>query len=165
MSLIISLFQESQAVVSCDISLQRGAAQLALSFADVPSATGSLSGALREPKASSSFTSLPSTDSGAPGNESSQCRAKHQMSIHSGIHCASCSMDPLLARSVSAQEPAAAVLQCRRQPNPGKWTLKSGAGAHGACSFSPLSGRSARQCLLVGLGRQLPNTNFRHRGQ
>ena len=50
----------------------------------------------------SSFTSLPTADSGAPGNESSQRRAKHQKSVHhSGIHFASCSMNPLLARSVS----------------------------------------------------------------
>ena len=42
------------------------------------------------------------------------------------------------ARGVSAQQPATAVLQCRRQPNPGKKTLRSGAGAHGACSFRPL---------------------------
>ena len=64
--------------------------------------------------------------------------------------------------------------------NPGKWTLWSGAGVHGACSFRPLSGRSnaasssrplqsfpipARQRPLVGLGRQLRNTNYRRRSQ
>ena len=43
-----------------------------------PSATGSLSGESREPRAATPFTSLPTTDSGAPSNESSQRRAKHQ---------------------------------------------------------------------------------------
>ena len=75
-------------------------------------------------------------DSGASGNEPSQ----HQKSIHlSGNNFAARSMDPLLARSVSAQESATAVLSCRRQPNPGKWTLRSGAAVHGTCSFRPLS--------------------------
>ena len=81
---------------------------------EVTSPSAALSGALEDPKASSSFTSLQTADSVAPGNESSECRAKHQKSVHSGIHFASCSMDPLLARSVSAQEPAA-VLRCWRQ--------------------------------------------------
>ena len=63
-----------------------------------PSSTGSLLGLPREPKASSSFTSLPS-------NESSQRRAKHQNAVHhSSNHFASCSMDPLLSRSVSFRE-------------------------------------------------------------
>ena len=50
---------------------------------------------------------------------------KHQKSINlSGNHFATPSMDPVLARSVSAQESATAVLPCRRQSNPGKWTLR-----------------------------------------
>ena len=81
----------------------------------------------------------------------------------------------LFTRSVSAQEPAAAVLQSRRQPNPGKWT-GNGAAAQGDCSFRPLAGRPAwpnatssspipaRQRPLVGLG-QLPNTTFRQRSR
>ena len=62
------------------------------------------------------------TDSGAPGKESCQHLAKHQKCAHSGIHFASLNAGPLLARSISAQEPAAAGLQCRHQPNPEKWT-------------------------------------------
>ena len=111
-------------------------------------------------------------------------RAKHQMSIHlSGNHFAARSMDPMLARSVSAQESATAVVLCRRQPNPGKWTPKSGAGVHGTCSLRPLSERPAwlnatsssrpsqsfpipaRQRPLVDLGRELPNTSCRQRSQ
>ena len=40
------------------------------------------------------------------------------------------------ARSILAQEPAAAIFQCRRQPNPGKWT-------HGDCLCRPLFGHPA----------------------
>ena len=76
------------------------------------------------------------------------------------------SMDSLLARSVLRYQ------QQHSSPNPGKWALRSGAGAHRACSLRPLSGRPAwpnatsssialqsfpipaRQRPLVGLGRQ-----------
>ena len=49
----------------------------------------------------------------------SQHRAKQQESLHSGVHFASCSVELLLARSILTQEPAAAILQGRRQPNLG----------------------------------------------
>ena len=134
-----------------------------------------LSGEPREPKASSSFTSLPTTDSGAPGNESAQHRAKHQKRVHSGNHFASCSVDPSFACSVSAQEPAAGVLHCRRQPNPGKWTLRSG-----ACLCRPPFGHPAwprgmqssscgttpaRRRPHVGRGRRSLRTSFRQRSR
>ena len=98
----------------------------------------SLSGAPREPKASSSFTSLPATDSGGPGNESSQRLAKHQKSVHhSGIHFARCSRNPLLARPlpettcehdvlVIAGCVYHAVCSCER----GSWHRESIAGVH-----------------------------------
>ena len=44
----------------------------------------------------------------APGNETSQHRAKHQKSVHSENHFFSCSVEPLFARSIFAQEPAGA---------------------------------------------------------
>ena len=57
-----------------------------------PSSTGSLSRVPREPRASYSSRSLPTTDRAAPGNESSHQRAKHQMYVHhSGIHFPDCS--------------------------------------------------------------------------
>ena len=70
-----------------------------------PSSTSPLSGAPREPKASSSFTSLPTTDSQTSGNESSQRRT--------GIQFASCGMDPLLAHSSSVQRATTTVLAWR----------------------------------------------------
>ena len=97
----------------------------------------------------------------------SQRRAKHQKSVHSGNHCASCSVELVLARSILAQEPAAAVLQCRHQPNPGMWALWSEAAARGeiACAGRPLGtqhGRSRncptpeRRSPHVGRGRRPP---------
>ena len=110
-------------------------------------------------KASSSFKSLPTADSGATANRSRQDRAKHQKSVHSGIHFASCSADPLLARSGSAQEPAAAVLQSRRQPKPGKWTLRNRAAARGDSLCRPLlwaPSMAERDIILEALG-ELPD--------
>ena len=64
------------------------------------SSTRSLSGVLREPKVSSSSTSLPTADCGTTGSGSSQRLAQHQMSVHhSCVHFVSGSNKSSLWRS------------------------------------------------------------------
>ena len=46
--------------------------------------------------------------------------AKQQKSVHSGNHFASCSLEPLFARKIWTQEPAAAVLQCSQTLGSGR---------------------------------------------
>ena len=53
----------------------------------------------------------------------SQHRAQQQKSVHAGNSFASCSVEPSFARSTSGQEPAATVLQCRRQEQ--CWSCRS----------------------------------------
>ena len=115
------------------------------------------------------------------GIYSSRRRATHHPSLaHLATVLALCRGRSLLTRSVSAQEPAAAVLQCRRQPNPGKWTLRNGAGAGSPLIQAALWAHSMteRDIIVEALaefldptettparwpGRQFPNTSFRQR--
>ena len=99
--------------------------------------------------------------------------------LHSDIHFAPCSVEPLLARSILAQEPAAAILHCQCQPNPRKWTPGvypprleiACAGrpfAHPAWPRGTKSSRlsrncptPARRCPRTGWGRRHPRTSSR----
>ena len=82
-----------------------------------------------------------------PGSESSQHRAKHQKSVHSGIHFVSLRI---------LCSPAA----FRCQANPGKWTLRSRAAARGDCLRRPPSQNRAwtRGTLSLRLSRSSPTS-------
>ena len=142
-----------------------------------PSASGSLSGAPREPNVSSSFTSLPTADSGAPCNESSQQNTRSLSTTlafisHRAvwIFCSPCSgisnSSPLMSAPAKPFEGVAPEWsRCAR--NLLNRALSGRPAWSNATSSSSLQGFPipARQRPLVGSGRQLPNTSCRQRSQ
>ena len=88
------------------------------------------------PSRRSSQSSLPKSSRLSYGGPSRDVTSQDAI-LHSGIHFAPCSLEPLLARSILAQGPASAILQCRRQPSRGKSTLRNGAAVRGDCLCGP----------------------------
>ena len=74
-----------------------------------------------------------------------QHRAKQQESLHSGIHFGSCSVEPLLARSILAQEPAAAILQMSAPAKPWERSGAEPPREGVACAGRPLGTQHGRE--------------------